>query len=72
LRTEPFSEDELGDDAFLGGRLVVAQPLKGYRAGIDPVCWRPASRRIGGQSVLDLGCGSGIVALCLGGAGCRD
>jgi len=66
LRTEPFSEDELGDDAFLGGRLVVAQPLKGYRAGIDPVLLAASIPAHRGQSVLDLGCGSGIVALCLG------
>lgn len=66
LRTEPFSEDELGDDAFLGGRLVVAQPLKGYRAGIDPVLLAASIPAHRGQSVLDLGCGSGIAALCLG------
>ena len=25
------------DDGFLGGRLTIRQPAKGYRAGVDPV-----------------------------------
>lgn len=66
LRNEPFSADELGHDAFLGGRVVVAQPLDGYRSGIDPVILAASVPARSGQCVLDLGCGSGIAALCLG------
>jgi tRNA1(Val) A37 N6-methylase TrmN6 len=66
LRIEPFSEDKLRHDAFLGGRLVIAQPGQGYRAGIDPVLLAASIPARAGQSVLDLGCGSGAAALCLG------
>ena len=66
LRIEPFAQHELCHDAFLGGRLVMAQPRKGYRAGIDPVLLAASIPARSGQSVLDLGCGSGIAALCLG------
>ena len=27
----------LTHDAFLGGQLTLAQPVSGYRAGVDPV-----------------------------------
>lgn len=27
----------LTEDAFLGGRLRLLQPVQGYRAGVDPV-----------------------------------
>lgn len=56
---------EITENAFLGGRLSIRQPKRGYRAGADPVflaasvCARP------GQSVLDLGCGVGTAMLCL-------
>lgn len=53
-------------DGFLGGRLTVLQPAKGYRAGIDAVLLAAAVRAEPGQSVLDLGCGAGVAALCLG------
>jgi len=61
-----FAEGELTRDAFLGGRLALWQPRDGYRAAIDPVflaAFAPARR---GQRVLDLGCGAGTAALCLG------
>ena len=66
LRIEPFAVEDLGRDAFLGGRLVIAQPRTGYRAGIDPVLLAASIPARSGQSVLDLGCGSGVAALCLG------
>lgn len=59
-----FAETTLDD--FLGGRITVEQPAKGYRAGVDPVLLAgsvPAKR---GQSVLELGCGVGVASLCLG------
>ena len=53
-------------DAFLGGALMLHQPARGYRAGIDPVLLaatctddcRPAT-------VLDCGAGVGTVGLCI-------
>lgn len=53
-------------DAFLGGRLQVWQPARGYRAGIDPVLLAAAVPARAGARVLDLGCGVGTAALCLG------
>lgn len=61
-----FAPDECTRNAFLGGRLHLWQPRRGYRAGIDPVLLAAAVPARAGQSVLDLGCGAGAVALSLG------
>jgi tRNA1Val (adenine37-N6)-methyltransferase len=61
-----FARDELSDDMFLGGRLRLLQPLKGYRAATDPVLLAAACPAQTGETVLDLGCGVGAAALCLG------
>ena len=61
-----FADSELTDDAFLCGRLRLWQPAKGYRAATDPVLLAAACPASAGQSVLDLGCGVGAAALCLG------
>ncbi|WP_299368862.1 methyltransferase [uncultured Tateyamaria sp.] len=60
------SDDDLTHDAFLGGRLHLWQPRAGYRAGVDPVLLAASIPARAGQSVLDLGCGAGAAALCLG------
>lgn len=57
---------ELTRDAFLGGQLHLWQPVKGYRAGIDPVLLAASVEAKAGQTVLDLGCGGGAAMLCLG------
>lgn len=55
-------QQTLTRDAFLGGRLVVSQPEKGFRAGLDSVLLgagvRPDARRL-----LDLGAGVGTASL---------
>ena len=61
-----FTEDQLSDDKFLCGRLRLWQPVQGYRAATDPVLLAAACPAQGGESVLDLGCGAGAAALCLG------
>ncbi|MFN4204485.1 MAG: tRNA1(Val) (adenine(37)-N6)-methyltransferase [Tabrizicola sp.] len=61
-----FGDEDLSDDKFLCGRLRLLQPLKGYRAATDPVLLAAACPAETGQSVLDLGCGAGAAALCLG------
>ncbi len=58
--------DALTRDQFLGGKLILHQPAKGYRAGVDPVLLAAAVSARAGQSVLDMGCGAGAAALCLG------
>ncbi|MFQ1701056.1 tRNA1(Val) (adenine(37)-N6)-methyltransferase [Loktanella agnita] len=57
---EPLTQDE-----FLGGRLRVWQPRRGYRAGVDPVLLAASVTASAGQSVLELGCGVGVASLCL-------
>ena len=61
-----FSDAELSEDKFLCGKLTLWQPRKGYRAATDPVLLAAACPAEPGQSVLDLGCGAGAAALCLG------
>ncbi|MGI3169196.1 tRNA1(Val) (adenine(37)-N6)-methyltransferase [Pseudooceanicola sp. C21-150M6] len=57
---------ELTQDKFLGGRIKLWQPARGYRAGVDPVFLAASINARAGQSVLDLGCGAGAASLCLG------
>lgn len=59
-------EPGLTRDGFLGGRLSILQPAAGYRAGIDPVFLAAAVPASSGEEVLELGCGVGTAALCLG------
>lgn len=61
-----FADAELSKNDFLGGALTLWQPVRGYRAGIDPVLLAAAVPAVAGQTVLDLGCGAGAAALCLG------
>lgn len=57
---------DVTQDAFLCGKLQLWQPRHGYRAATDPVLLAAACFAQSGQSVLDLGCGVGAAALCLG------
>lgn len=56
---------DVTDDGFLGGRLRILQPRHGYRAATDPVFLAAAVPAQSGQTVLELGCGVGVAALCL-------
>ena len=56
--------EDLTRDAFLGGRLHLWQPRRGYRAGVDPVLLAASLPLAAGQSLLDLGCGVGTAMLC--------
>lgn len=51
---------------MLGGRLRLWQPVAGFRAGTDAVLLAAACPARAGDRVLDLGCGVGTAALCLG------
>ena len=56
---------ETTEDAFLGGRLTLAQMRRGSRAGIDAIFLAAACPAEPGHRILDLGSGSGIVALAI-------
>jgi tRNA1(Val) A37 N6-methylase TrmN6 len=53
------------DDAFLGGKLKILQPEKGYRAGIDAVFLAAAIPVNDGDTVFEAGIGAGVASLCL-------
>ncbi len=59
------SGSDTTQDAFLGGLLTLEQPAKGYRAGVDPVLLAASVQATAGQTVLELGCGTGAAMLCL-------
>ncbi|MBN2631392.1 MAG: methyltransferase [Rhodobacteraceae bacterium] len=61
-----FADTDLSDDKFLCGKLRLLQPIKGYRAATDPVLLAAACPAQARDRVLDLGCGAGAAALCLG------
>lgn len=57
---------ETTTDAFLGGALMLRQPARGYRAGIDPVLLAATCPGDGGDAtILDCGAGVGTVGLCI-------
>jgi tRNA1(Val) A37 N6-methylase TrmN6 len=53
------------EDALLGGQVRLLQPRKGYRVAIDPVLLAASVSPGVGQTVLDVGSGTGAVSLCL-------
>jgi tRNA1(Val) A37 N6-methylase TrmN6 len=60
-----LAPSELTCDGFLGGRVRLWQPRRGYRAATDPVLLAAFVRARPGERVLELGCGAGAAALCL-------
>ena len=52
-------------DGFLGGRLSIAQPRRGFRAGHDTVLLAASVPAEAGSHVLELGSGAGVASLCL-------
>ena len=66
MAVEERSAVETVENRFLDGRLRLLQPVAGYRAATDPVLLAASVDVSAGASVLDLGCGVGAAALCLG------
>ena len=50
-------------DRFLGGRLLLRQPARGYRAGLDAALLAAAVSLSDGQRALEAGCGVGAALL---------
>ena len=55
----------ISKDTFFNGRLIITQPLKGYRYAIDAILLAAAIRPQKGETVIDLGTGCGIIPLIL-------
>jgi tRNA1(Val) A37 N6-methylase TrmN6 len=55
----------LSEDAFLGGKLNILQPEKGYRAGIDAVFLAASIPANAGETIFEAGIGAGVASLCL-------
>jgi tRNA1(Val) A37 N6-methylase TrmN6 len=54
---------DLTEDAFLGGRLRLRQPLKGHRAGHDAILLAAATEVLAGERVVEFGAGVGAAGL---------
>jgi tRNA1(Val) A37 N6-methylase TrmN6 len=62
MRTEVL---ETSEDAVLGGRLRLRQPLTGHRVGHDAILLAAATGGRAGEHVVDLGAGVGAAGLAL-------
>ena len=56
---------ETSEDAILGGRLVLRQPLRGHRVGHDAILLAAATSAQSGDHAVDLGAGVGGAGLAL-------
>ena len=59
------------EDAVLGGRLRLRQPLRGHRVGHDAMLLAAATGARAGEHAVDLGAGVGGAGLALGAARSR-
>ena len=58
-------EIETTEDAVLGGRLRLRQPVRGHRVGHDAILLAAATGARGGEHAVDLGAGVGAAGLAL-------
>jgi tRNA1(Val) A37 N6-methylase TrmN6 len=56
---------ETSEDAVLGGRLMLRQPLRGHRVGHDAILLAAATSAQSGEHAVDLGAGVGGAGLAL-------
>lgn len=56
---------DLTEDKLLGGKVIIFQPKKGYRVAVDSCLLAAAVPAKAGDTVLDLGVGTGAVSLCI-------
>jgi tRNA1(Val) A37 N6-methylase TrmN6 len=52
-------------DAFLGGRIQAFQPKIGFRSSMEAVFLAASIPAKENQAILELGCGAGVVLMCL-------
>ena len=67
MAAEPadVSPVDVSDDAVLGGRLVLRQPLRGHRFGHDAILLAAAVPASPGEHAVDFGAGVGAAGLAL-------
>lgn len=53
------------EDRFLDGHVIVRQPARGFRSGLDAVMLAAAIPAKSGDEILELGAGAGAASLCL-------
>jgi tRNA1(Val) A37 N6-methylase TrmN6 len=58
-------DETASEDAVLGGRLVLRQPLRGHRVGHDAILLAAATSAASGDHAVDLGSGVGGAGLAL-------
>jgi tRNA1(Val) A37 N6-methylase TrmN6 len=56
---------ETSEDAVLGGKLRLRQPLAGHRVGHDAILLAAATAALSGEHAIDLGAGVGAAGLAL-------
>jgi tRNA1(Val) A37 N6-methylase TrmN6 len=59
------ADSETSEDAILGGRLRIRQPLRGHRVGHDAILLAAATVARPGEHAVDLGAGVGAAGLAL-------
>ncbi len=57
--------NDVSEDAVLGGKLVLRQPLRGHRFGHDSILLAAATAAHAGERAVDLGSGVGAAGLAL-------
>jgi tRNA1(Val) A37 N6-methylase TrmN6 len=61
----PAELKDVSEDAVLGGRLILRQPLRGHRFGHDAILLAAAVHASPGEHAVDLGAGVGTAGLAL-------
>lgn len=69
---ERLTEATATEDALLNGRVRLLQPRRGHRAGSDAVLLAAALRPLAGETVVDLGAGTGAVGLMMAASGAAE